>query len=62
MAVTHHRNHRGGMSTMAYILVFAAATFCALVATFVLLARNPAQSGPNEPNRQVPHDLPTQYG
>jgi hypothetical protein len=62
MAITHARHHRGGLSTMAYILWFAAAMFCALVATFVLLARNPAQSDPNQPDKPVPHDLPTQYG
>ena len=44
----HFKNDRGGFnpsgfSTMAYILWFAAATFCVIIATFALLASTPHQ-------------------
>lgn len=62
MIASHYRHHRGGLSTMAYILMFAFATFCAIVATFALLARNPVQPVTGQPDQPVPNDFPAQHG
>jgi hypothetical protein len=56
------KHHHRGLSTMAYILLFAAATFCALVTMFVLLARHPAQTVPVEPMKPSSSDTRTQFG
>ena len=45
----HYRNERGGLSTMAYVLWFAFATFCVIITTFAVLASRTVEPAPEEP-------------
>jgi hypothetical protein len=63
----HFKNDRGsinrsGFSTMAYVLWFAAATFCAIIATFTLLASNPPQPMTGQPDQPVTSGHPAGHG
>ena len=40
MMVTHIKHHLTGLPSMAYILLFAGAMFCALITAFYVMARN----------------------
>jgi hypothetical protein len=67
MTTLHYKNERGGLnfrgfSTMAYVLWFAAATFCAIIATFTLLASNPPQSVTVQPDQAVTSEHPAGHG
>lgn len=56
------KHHHRGLSTMAYILLFAVAMFCGLITTFLLLARNPAHTVPIEPMKPTSSEVRTQFG
>lgn len=72
MPAAHYKNDRGGpnsgghnlsgFSTMAYILWFAAATFCAIIATFTLLASNPPPPLTVQPDQPVTSGHPAAHG
>lgn len=59
---TNCRHPRGGLSTMAYVLWFAFAAFCMIIATFTLLARNPVQHETGQPVQPVTIDHPAPHG
>ena len=67
MTTAHYKNDRGGLNfsrfcTMAYVLWFAAATFCTIIATFTLLASNPPQPVTVQPDQPVTTEHPAAHG
>ncbi len=63
MITTNIRNHRGaGLSTMAYILWFAAGTFCVIIGTFALLSRHPVQSEGQDEQPVKTEQQPASHG
>jgi hypothetical protein len=67
MMTARYKSDRGGfnpagMSTMGYILWFAATTFCAIIATFTLLASNPPQPVTVQPDQPVTSGHPAAHG